>query len=87
MQVVLPQTPGVPPPPQLSGALHEPQLRTPPQPSAHEPQFFPSAAQVVGVQEEPAHLPPVPQVCPAGHVPQLAMVPPQPSGAGPHWML
>lgn len=47
---VLPQTLGVPPPPQDSGAAQEPQFRVPPQPSGMLPQFAPWAAQFVGVQ-------------------------------------
>jgi hypothetical protein len=46
-----PHTLGVPPPPHVSGAVHEPQASVPPQPSEMEPQFFPWAAHVVGVHE------------------------------------
>jgi hypothetical protein len=45
-----PQTLATPPPPQVWGAVHVPQVSVPPQPSAMLPQFFPCAAQVVGVQ-------------------------------------
>ena len=45
-----PQTFGVPPPPQVCGAVQEPQLKVPPQPSGMLPQLSPWAAQVVGVQ-------------------------------------
>ena len=55
-----------------------PQLRVPPQPSATEPQFLPSAAQLVGVQPQTLAVPPPPQVWGEVHVPQLR-VPPQPS--------
>ncbi len=51
--VVEPQTYGVPPPPQVCGRVHVPQLRVPPQPSAIIPQFAPTAAHVVGVQHVP----------------------------------
>ena len=52
---VQPQTFGVPPPPQISGAVQVPQLRVKPvqSPSGIVPQFFPCAAQVVGVQQMP----------------------------------
>ena len=50
---VTPQTFGVPPPPQVSGRVHVPQPRVPPQPSAIVPQFAPAAAHVVGVQHVP----------------------------------
>src|SRR6059036_300740 len=46
----LPQTFATPPPPQVCGAVQAPQVSVPPQPSAIVPQFFPCAAQVVGVQ-------------------------------------
>ena len=48
-----PQTLATPPPPHVCGAVQEPQLSVPPQPSAIEPQFFPCAAQVVGVHALP----------------------------------
>src|SRR5438128_12362160 len=51
--VVEPQTFGVPPPPQVCGRVHVPQLRVPPQPSAIIPQFAPTAAHVVGVKHVP----------------------------------
>ena len=46
---VLPQTFAVPPPPQVCGALHEPQLIVPPHPSETVPQFAPSRVHVFGV--------------------------------------
>ena len=49
----VPQTFGVPPPPQVCGRVHAPQSRVPPQPSAIIPQFAPSAAHVVGEQHVP----------------------------------
>jgi len=57
-QVVIgvhPQTFAVPPPPQVSGAVHVPQSRVNPvqSPLAIVPQFLPRAAQVVGVQQRP----------------------------------
>src|SRR5437016_180173 len=45
-----PQTFATPPPPQVCGAVQTPQVSVPPQPSGMVPQFFPWAAQVVGVQ-------------------------------------
>jgi hypothetical protein len=62
---------GVPPPPQVAGAVHVPQLMTLPQPSPIEPHSAPNAAQVVGVQVPPLH---------GG---QLSS-PPHPSPCGPH---
>jgi hypothetical protein len=46
----VPQTLGVPAPPHVWGAVHVPQLRTPPQPLPTGPQFLPCPAQVSGVQ-------------------------------------
>jgi hypothetical protein len=59
-----PHTLVVPPPPQVWGAVQLPQVRVLPHPSAIVPQFFPCAAQVVGVQLMPHTLvvPPPPQV-------------------------
>jgi hypothetical protein len=57
---------------------HVPQDRVPPQPSEIEPQFFPWAAQVVGVQVATHASPAALQLWPAGQLPQLS-VPPQPS--------
>src|SRR5207245_4863365 len=48
-----PQTFATPPPPQICGAVQVPQVSVPPQPSRIVPQFFPWAAQVVGVQTQP----------------------------------
>src|SRR5262249_58718271 len=48
--VTLPERFGVPAPPQVGGAVQAPQVSVPPQPSEIVPQFFPCAAQVVGVQ-------------------------------------
>src|SRR5207237_4872092 len=58
-----PQTFAMPPPPQICGAVQVPQVSVPPQPSRIVPQFFPWAAQVVGVQVQPGmgvptHAPP-----------------------------
>jgi hypothetical protein len=61
---------------------HVPQVRVPPQPSGMEPQFFPCATQLVGVQPHTFGVPPPPQVCGGVHVPQLS-VPPQPLDAVP----
>ena len=58
--------------------MQEPQVSVPPQPSAIVPQFFPCAAQVVGVQPPPQTLAtPPPQVWGAVQEPQVS-VPPQP---------
>jgi hypothetical protein len=46
---VQPQTPAMPLPPQVWGAVHMPHISVPPQPSSAVPQFLPSAAHVVGV--------------------------------------
>jgi hypothetical protein len=75
-----PQTPGVPAPPQVCGAVQVPQFCVPPQPSPETPQDRPSAAQFFGVQAAVPHLPgpPPPQMAGAVQVPQL-MTPPQPS--------
>jgi hypothetical protein len=67
-----------PPPPQVCGAVHVPQFRVPPQPSAIDPQFAPWAAQVVGVQPQTFAVPPPPHVCGAEQLPQLSVCP-QPS--------
>ena len=77
-----PHTLVVPPPPQVCGAVQVPQFSVPPQPSASEPQFFPCAAQVVGVQPQTFAVPLPPQVWGAVQAPQLS-VPPQPSGHEP----
>ena len=82
-----PHLPGTPEPPQVPTLLTQsPQLRMPPQPFAHEPHSTPSAVQVVGTHDVPAHLPPVLHTIPEGQVPQLVIVPPQPSGAEPQSM-
>jgi hypothetical protein len=59
-----PQTP----PEQTSPAPQVPQLSVAPQPSLREPQFFPDATQVVGLQQVPlvVQLWPLPQGVPAG---------------------
>ncbi len=48
--LLAPHTLGTPPPPHVCGEVHVPQFNVPPHPSDTEPQFFPSAEQVVGVQ-------------------------------------
>ena len=75
-----PQTLATPPPLHVWGAVHDPQVSVPPQPSAIVPQFFPWAAQVVGVQPPPQTFatPLPPHVWGAVHDPQVS-VPPQPS--------
>jgi hypothetical protein len=74
------QTFAVPPPPQYCGAVHEPQLRLPPQPSLTLPQVRPSPAQVLGVHVVPHTFgwPAPPHVAGEVQLPQLR-VPPQPS--------
>jgi hypothetical protein len=46
---VQPHTLGVPPPPQVWGALHVPQLRVPPQPSGTVPQLSPAGQLAAGL--------------------------------------
>lgn len=46
-----------------------------PHPFATVPQFFPSAAHVVGVQPHTFVVPPPPHVCGALHVPQFNVPP------------
>src|SRR2546428_108771 len=53
----VPHTLGVPPPPQLSGAVHVPQSIAPPQPSSMTPQSTP-ATHVFGVQPQAFAIPP-----------------------------
>ncbi len=45
-----PHTLGTPPPPHVCGDVQVPQFSVPPQPFDTDPQFFPSAEHVVGVQ-------------------------------------
>lgn len=84
---VRPQTLGVPPPPQVSGAVQLPHWRRPPQPSAMGPHEPSTSSQVFGTQSlPPPHRlgsPPPPQVVGMGQPPH-SMSLPQPSGAGPH---
>ena len=66
-----PQTPGAPPPPQISPAGHvRPHWRRPPQPSPAGPQLKPSSAQVFGTQSmappQTPSVPPPPQVAGRG---------------------
>jgi hypothetical protein len=73
------QTFVTPAPPQVCGAVQAPQVSVPPQPSGIVPQFFPCAAQVVGVHVPQTFATPAPpQVCGAVQAPQVS-VPPQPS--------
>jgi hypothetical protein len=76
----VPQTFGVPAPPQISGEAQVPQANHPPAPSGIAPQFFPSSEhEVVGVSGPHTFaIPPPPQVREPLQVPQLS-VPPQPS--------
>jgi hypothetical protein len=87
LSAVQPQTLGVPPPPQLCGAVH-----APPQLTVRElpqllgavtlPQFFPSLVQntasVSGVQPQRLAVPPPPQVCGGVHDPHDATERPVP---------
>jgi hypothetical protein len=74
-----PQWFGMPPPPQVAGAVQVPHMSGPPQPSLAAPQLYPIIAHVIGVQVPGMHLPPGPQLEPPSHVPQFAVRPPQPS--------
>src|SRR5512145_1480091 len=85
-QTGAPQTPGVPPPPQVSGSEHVLHWTTPPQPSLILPQALPHAAFVKGTQTAPPRpqtsgVPPPPQLSPVVQVvAQLGITAPQPSG-------
>ena len=60
---VQPQTLGVPPPPQLCGAVQAgPQVSVPPQPSERVPQLAPPGQAVRGVQPQTLGVPPPPQL-------------------------
>jgi hypothetical protein len=65
-----PHAPSVPPPPQVSGGVHVPQLRTCPQPSESMPQVTPDAAHVVGAQPQRFGTPEPPHVAGAVQLPQ-----------------
>ena len=81
-----PQTLGVPPPPQVWGAVQSPQLMVPPQPSPCSPQVAPSWRHVRGVHEgtpQTFGCPPPPHVVEPAQVPQ-SIEPPQPSPMNPH---
>jgi hypothetical protein len=69
-----------PPPPQVWGAVHDPQSTTPPHPSPIWPHWAPAEAHVMGVHDPVTHwlLMHTPE-----HGPQLKR-PPQPSPSGPH---
>ena len=76
---------GLPPPPHVSGAVHEPQLITLLQPSGCVPHSAPMSAQVSGSQGMSLHwfsCPP-PQIFPVGQSPQ-SINPSHPSEASPH---
>jgi hypothetical protein len=78
---------GLPPPPQVFGEVHVPQLAMmPPQPSATAPQLAPSVAQVFGTHgggvQHTLGVPPPPQIEPDAQLPQL-ITPPQPSPTEP----
>src|SRR5690606_19794448 len=91
----VPQTFGVPPPPQIVPPVHAevPQSRTPPQPSAtipHSPGphvvFFthaPPSGPCAVPPPQTLGTPPPPQTWGGAHVPQSSVTSPQPSGCGP----
>lgn len=89
----VPQTLGVPPPPQVVPDAQAPHISNPPQPSATGPQLAPVPAHVRATHALPASTappvpqtlgrPPPPQVWPAAQVPHINN-PPQPSDTGPH---
>src|SRR5262245_53348021 len=67
---MVPHTPGVPPPPQVSPAGQAPQSRVPPQPSPTIPQYLPPG----GVQVTAWHIPPpVPQTLATPPPPQVSV--------------
>jgi hypothetical protein len=68
VQQVPPQTPSVPPPPQVSQPEQEPQFWLPPQPSPAGPQLIPCAAQETGVQVPESMAPHWPSTPPPPHV-------------------
>jgi hypothetical protein len=87
---VQPHTPALPPPPQVWGAVHDPQVTEPPQPSGAVPQFCPAAHAVAAVSGVQPHTLATlgdapPHVCGAVHDPQV-IVPPQPSDIGPQFL-
>jgi hypothetical protein len=73
----------VPPPPHVSGSVHMPHDRMPPQPSGAMPQSWPMGHACV-VQPHWFGVPPPPHVCGIMHVPQ-GTVPPHPSDAVPQF--
>ncbi len=89
--VIIPHWPGIPPPPQVAGALHNPHATTLPQPSEIDPQLAPVPAQLFGAhvpRPQTSAVPPPPQVSGDLHSPH-DRVPPQPSGLVPQlaWRL
>jgi hypothetical protein len=88
---VAPQTPGVPPPPQVWPAGQPAQSMVRPQPSPTSPQYLPvgcwqvSAVQFVGVEPHTPGIPPPPQVWPAGQ-PAQSRTRPQPSPMLPQYL-
>jgi hypothetical protein len=86
-ETMSPHCPEMPPPPQMLGETHDPQLSEPPQPSPHGPQVKPSFRQVVGTHAVLCpHLPgipPPPHVSPGTLHDPHASASPQPSPAGP----
>src|ERR1700733_7779710 len=86
--VGLPQTLACPPPPQVCGDVHVPQLNVPPHPSPAGPQLKASPAHVFGTHALPSpcqhtlDTQPPPHISGAVHVPHCS-APPHPSPAGP----
>src|SRR5580698_3803457 len=86
LALAAPQTPVMPPPPQVLAPLQAPQSSEPPQPSPMAPQYWapPAALQVAGTQPATTQTPPL-QVWPLGQAPQLTE-PPQPSPIVPQYV-
>jgi hypothetical protein len=80
MSGVQPHTFGVPPPPHVSGMVHEPQPIILPQPSPTLSQFFPSCWHVFAVHPHTFETPPPPHVSYMfAHVVEHMTSPPHPS--------
>ena len=76
LALLAPQTPAMPPPPQLSAPLQALQVSEPPQPSPIAPQYCapPAALQVAGTHPAVTQTPPV-QVWPLAQAPQSSELP------------
>ncbi len=86
LALAAPQTPAIPPPPQVLAPVQAPQSSEPPQPSPIAPQYCapPPALQVAGTQPATTQTPPL-QVCPPGQAPQSTELP-QPSPMVPQYL-